>query len=103
MPSTANRFGEKDEIKGYEVDNGKFLLHRGRRDRGRTDQILAHAQSRDLRQQRHDIQQIYLDTPYYVTPADKVSAEAFAVIREAWRRRRWRAWRASCCGGASGR
>jgi DNA end-binding protein Ku len=29
------------------------------------------------------IQQIYLDTPYYVAPADKVSEEAFAVIRDA--------------------
>ena len=28
-------------------------------------------------------QQIYLDTPYYVSPADKVSEEAFAVIRDA--------------------
>ncbi|TGP23888.1 Ku protein, partial [Mesorhizobium sp. M1D.F.Ca.ET.234.01.1.1] len=27
--------------------------------------------------------QIYLDTPYYVSPADKVSEEAFAVIRDA--------------------
>jgi DNA end-binding protein Ku len=29
------------------------------------------------------IQQIYLDTPYYLAPADKVSEDAFSVIREA--------------------
>ncbi|TGV95538.1 Ku protein, partial [Mesorhizobium sp. M2E.F.Ca.ET.154.01.1.1] len=29
------------------------------------------------------IEQIYLDTPYYVSPADEVSEEAFAVIRDA--------------------
>ncbi|RWE71128.1 MAG: Ku protein, partial [Mesorhizobium sp.] len=29
------------------------------------------------------IDQVYLDTPYYVSPADKVSQEAFAVIRDA--------------------
>jgi DNA end-binding protein Ku len=30
-----------------------------------------------------DIDPIYLDTPYYLAPADEVSEEAFAVIREA--------------------
>ncbi len=32
---------------------------------------------------KSSIQQIYLDTPYYLTPADKVSEDAFAVIRDA--------------------
>ena len=32
---------------------------------------------------REEIEQIYLDSPYYLTPADKVSEEAFAVIRDA--------------------
>lgn len=30
-----------------------------------------------------DVDQIYLDTPYYLTPADKVSEEAFGAIRDA--------------------
>jgi DNA end-binding protein Ku len=32
---------------------------------------------------KSDIEQIYLDTPYYLTPSDKVSLEAFSVIRDA--------------------
>ena len=32
---------------------------------------------------KSEIEQIYLDTPYYLTPSDKVSLEAFAVIRDA--------------------
>ena len=33
--------------------------------------------------QKTEIEQVYLDTPYYLAPADKVSVEAFAVIRDA--------------------
>ncbi len=35
-----------------------------------------------------DIDQRYLDKPYHVVPGDRVSEEAFAVIREAMKRRR---------------
>ena len=34
---------------------------------------------------REQIDQRYLDTPYYITPDDRVGQEAFAVIREAMR------------------
>jgi len=34
---------------------------------------------------RHEIDPRYMDVPYYITPTDKVSQEAFAVIREAMR------------------
>ena len=30
-----------------------------------------------------DVDERYLDTPYYLAPADRVAQEAFAVIREA--------------------
>ena len=33
--------------------------------------------------EKSEIDQIYLDTPYYLAPADEVSEEAFAVIRDA--------------------
>ena len=42
---------EKDEVKGYEVDKGKFLLIEEEEIEGVQIEILAHAQSRDLRQQ----------------------------------------------------
>jgi DNA end-binding protein Ku len=36
---------------------------------------------------RSEIDQRYLDSPYYLTPEDKVGQDAFAVIREAMRRK----------------
>jgi DNA end-binding protein Ku len=73
---------DKDEVKGYEIENDKFLLFE-------EDEIEAvkiessHTLSLDSFVNRSEIEQIYLDTPYYLTPSDKVSEEAFAVIREA--------------------
>jgi DNA end-binding protein Ku len=34
---------------------------------------------------RSEVDEIYLDTPYYITPTDRVGEEAFAVIRDAMR------------------
>ena len=39
----------------------------------------------DLFVPRGQIDQRYLDTPYYITPNDRVGQEAFAVIRDAMR------------------
>ncbi len=36
---------------------------------------------------RSEIDERYLDSPYYLTPEDKVGQDAFAVIREAMRRK----------------
>lgn len=74
--------GEGDEIKGYEVDDGKFITIED--DEIEAVQIeSSHTMTLEGFVDKSSIQQIYLDTPYYVTPADKVSEEAFAVIRDA--------------------
>lgn len=71
-----------DEIKGYEVDSGDFVHIE-------EDEIAAvKVESSDMMSldgfvDKASIQQIYLDTPYYLAPADKVSEDAFAVIRDA--------------------
>lgn len=71
-----------DEIKGYEVDSGEFVHIE-------EDEIAAvKVESSDMMSldgfiDKASIQQIYLDTPYYLAPADKVSEDAFAVIRDA--------------------
>ncbi len=36
---------------------------------------------------REEIDELYLDSPYYIAPDDRVAEEAFAVIREAMRKR----------------
>src|ERR1700750_184137 len=79
---TGKPLGDNDEIKGYEVDNGEFV--RIEEDEMEAVQIEAsHPMSLNGFVEKASIKQIYLDTPYYVAPADKVSEEAFAVIREA--------------------
>lgn len=71
-----------DEIKGYELDDGDFVHIE--EDEIEAVQIeSSHTMSLDGFVDKASIQQIYLDTPYYVAPADQVSEEAFAVIRDA--------------------
>lgn len=71
-----------DEVKGYEVDDGNFI-HIEEEDIEAVQIESSHTMSLDGFVDKTSIEQIYLDTPYYVTPADKVSEEAFAVIRDA--------------------
>jgi DNA end-binding protein Ku len=79
---TSKPLEEGDEIKGYEVNGGEFVHIE--EDEIETVQIeSSHTMSLDGFVDKASIQQIYLDTPYYVSPADKVSEEAFAVIRDA--------------------
>ncbi len=78
---------DDDEVKGYEIGDDEYLLVE-------EDEIDAvqiessHTLSIEQFVDRADIPQIYFDTPYYVTPADDVSEEAFAVIREAMARQK---------------
>jgi DNA end-binding protein Ku len=73
---------DEDEIKGYEVENGDYVHIED-------DEIEAvQVESSNMLAldgfvDKASIQQIYLDTPYYLAPADKVSQDAFAVIRDA--------------------
>lgn len=79
---TGKPVADEDEIKGYEVDSDDYV-------RIEEDEIEAvRVESSDMLSldgfvDKASIQQIYLDTPYYLSPADKVSEDAFAVIRDA--------------------
>lgn len=73
---------DKDEVKGYETSEGEFVTF--------TDEELESVELESVRTIDIDrfvpadaIPWIYHDSPYYVTPNDKVGEEAFAVIREA--------------------
>lgn len=78
---------DDDEVKGYEIGDDEYLLVE-------EDEIDAvqiessHTLAIEHFVDRADIPQIYFDTPYYVTPSDEVSEEAFAVIREAMARQK---------------
>lgn len=85
--ATGRPVTRENEVKGYEVEKGRYLLMD-------EDEIAAvkvessHTLNFESFVNKGDIQQIYLDTPYYLAPADKVSREAFAVIRDAMAERK---------------
>lgn len=78
---------ERDEqVKGYEVSKGAYVQV--------TDDELAAVQIESTHTidiehfvPKAEIDPIYIDHHYYLAPDDKVGAEAFAVIREAMRKR----------------
>lgn len=73
---------ENNEVKGYETGGDKFVLIE--EDEIEAVQIeSSHTLNLERFVEKADIDKIYLDTPYYLTPADEVSEEAFAVIRQA--------------------
>jgi DNA end-binding protein Ku len=79
---TGKPIKDEDEVKGFEIGADEYLLIE-------EDEIDAvqiessHTLNLEGFVSKSDIEQVYLDTPYYVTPADEVSEEAFAVIRDA--------------------
>lgn len=84
---TGKPVSDDDEVKGYEVGDDEYLLV----EEGEIEAVQiesSHTLSIESFVDRADIPQIYFDTPYYVTPADEVSEEAFAVIREAMAKQR---------------
>ena len=72
------------QIKGYEVAKGEFIQIED-------DEIKAvqlesnHTIDIERFVPRAEIDELYLDTPYYLAPTDRVGEEAFAVIRDAMR------------------
>ncbi|TIQ29244.1 MAG: Ku protein [Mesorhizobium sp.] len=79
---TGKPLEEGDEIKGYEVSDGEFV-HVEEDEIEAVEIESSHTMNLDGFVEKSSIEQIYLDTPYYVSPADEVSQEAFAVIRDA--------------------
>ncbi|CDX13838.1 conserved hypothetical protein [Mesorhizobium sp. ORS 3324] len=79
---TGKPLEDGDEIKGYEVSDGEFV-HIEEDEIEAVEIESSHTLSLDGFVQKSSIEQVYLDTPYYVSPADEVSEEAFAVIRDA--------------------
>ena len=76
---------EKEEIgRGYEIGKGEYLMVED----DELEKIKiesSHTIDIDSFVPRAEIDDRYLDSPYYLAPTDKVGQEAFAVIREAMR------------------
>jgi DNA end-binding protein Ku len=79
---TGEEVPEDDRVKGYKTADGSHVLLEPEE----LDEVaLESTHTIDIESfvPRKDIDEIYLDTPYYLFPDDKVGAEAFAVIRDA--------------------
>jgi len=75
---------EEDRVKGFKVADGNYVLLEPEE----LDEVaLESTHTIDIGSfvPRKDIDDIYLDTPYYLFPDDEVGVEAFAVIRDAMR------------------
>jgi DNA end-binding protein Ku len=75
---------EDDRIKGFKAADGSYVLLEPEE----LDEVAlesTHTIDIETFVPRKDIDEIYLDTPYYLFPEDEVGLEAFAVIRDAMR------------------
>jgi DNA end-binding protein Ku len=74
----------KDQVKGYEVAKGEYIQIED--EEIKTVQLESnHTIDIERFVPRAEIDELYLDSPYFLTPTDRVGEEAFAVIRDALR------------------
>ncbi len=73
-----------DQVKGYEVAKRDYVVME---DRDLESVAIESTHTIDIESfvPRAEIDEVYLDTPYYLSPDGKVAEEAFAVIRDAMR------------------
>jgi DNA end-binding protein Ku len=74
-------------IKGYEVGNGKGYVEITDEDLEAIDIESTRTIDIDQFVPRDEIDDLYIDRPYYIVPDGKVGRQAFAVIREAIQKR----------------
>lgn len=71
-----------DRVKGYQVSKGQYVMVEDTDLEGLKIESTKTIEIETFVPQA-EVDQIYLDSPYYLAPDDKVAEEAFAVIREA--------------------
>ena len=82
---TGKPVADDDQVRGYEKAENDYVLFE---DNELDDVALESTRTIDIERfvSRGSIGWIWYDSPHYLAPADKVSEEAFAVIREAMRK-----------------
>jgi DNA end-binding protein Ku len=76
----------ESKVKGYEVEGGKYVLL----EEDELDEVAlesTHTIEIESFVPREGVDEIYLDESFYVVPNDEVAYEAFAVIREAMKKK----------------
>jgi DNA end-binding protein Ku len=76
----------ENKVKGYEVDDGRYVLLE---DEELDEVALESTHTIDIESfvERDEVDEIYLDESFYIVPDDEVAYEAFAVIREAMKKK----------------
>jgi DNA end-binding protein Ku len=83
-PETGDPVEAEDQVKGYPVSKGNYVLVEDEEiDSVRIEST--HTIEIESFVPRSEVDERYLDTPYYIAPDDRVAQEAFAVIRDAIR------------------
>jgi len=75
-----------DKVKGYEADDGRYVLL----EEDELDEVAlesTHTLEIESFIDRNEVDEIYLDESFYIAPADEVAYEAFAVIRDAMKKK----------------
>ncbi len=85
--TTGKPVSDKNEVRGYEIEKDEFLLIEDE-DIAAVQIESSHTLNLDSFVQKADVDPVYIEKPYYLTPGDKVSEEAFAVIRQALENKR---------------
>lgn len=83
-PETGEPVENDEQVKGYEVGKGSYILIEDE-DLEAIRIESTHTIDIDSFVPRDQVDERYLETPYYIAPDDKVAQEAFAVIRDAMR------------------
>ncbi|MFU0505219.1 non-homologous end joining protein Ku [Pseudaminobacter sp. NGMCC 1.201702] len=85
--STGKPVEKEDQVKGYELGSGDYVVLE-------PDEVAAAVPESDKTLSvsafigRSDVDDVYFDKPYYLTPTDKHAEEAFALIREGMRKKK---------------
>ena len=76
----------ENKVKGYEIDNGQYVLLE---EEELDDVALESTHTIEIESfvPRDEVDEIYLDESFYIVPKDDVAYEAFAVIREAMKKK----------------
>ncbi len=82
---TGEPVAEEDRVKGYKEGSRYILLEEEELDRVALEST--HTIDIDSFVDRDEVDPLYFDSTYFVAPTDEVGAEAFAVIREAMRKK----------------
>ena len=83
-PETNEEVDSSDQVKGYQVAKNEYIVMEDEE----IDSVAiesTHTIDIETFVPREEIDETYIDTPYYLAPDGKMGEEAFAVIREAMR------------------